>query len=83
LIRGKTEGIARRLERVTASRKNTATQMRKIDDYLNWFEATKLRDPSEAFADYFKAAESAARPKERKRDPISVYLDAVETQFQD
>jgi hypothetical protein len=56
--------------------------MRGIDDYLNWFEATKLPGPSGAFADYMKAAESAARPRQTKRDPISVYLDALETQIE-
>jgi hypothetical protein len=55
--------------------------MRGIDDYLNWFEATRLSGPSGAFADYMKAAESASRPPPGKRDPISVYLDALETQF--
>jgi hypothetical protein len=56
--------------------------MRGIDDYLNWFEATRLGGPSGAFAEYMKAAESAARPPQTKRDPISVYLDVLETQFE-
>ena len=82
LARGKTNGIAERLARLSASRKVLAAQMRKIDDYMNWFEATKSRGPSGAFADYMKAAELAAQPEQRRRDPISVYLDVLETQFQ-
>jgi hypothetical protein len=83
LARGKINGIAERLTRASASRKGIATTMRAIGDYINWFEATKSRGPSGAFADYMKAAELAAQPEERRRDPISVYLDVLEAQFQD
>jgi hypothetical protein len=48
---------------------------------MNWFEATKASGPSGAFLDYMKAAEASARPEPR-RDPISVYLDVLEAQFQ-
>lgn len=82
LQRGKTRGIARRLERLEASRRALTAQMRGIDDYLNWFEATSLGRPSGAFADYMKAAESMAQTPHTKRDPISVYLDALEAQFE-
>ena len=83
LARGKTKGVAARLDRLQGTRRKTEAQMRGIDDYLNWFEATRLSGPSGAFSDYMKAADSAARPQQKKRDPISVYLDALETQFQD
>jgi hypothetical protein len=81
LAAGKRKGIAQRLERLSASRKTLARQMRGIDDYMNWFEATKGSALSGAFTDYMKAAEAAARPEPR-RDPISVYLDVLEAQFQ-
>jgi len=80
--RGKTLDVPRRLERLKNLRKAIGAQMRKIDDYLNWFEATSLGGPSGEFADYMKAAERAAQPEQTKRDPISVYLDAIETQFE-
>lgn len=82
LARGKTNRIAERLARLVASRHGIAAQMRKIDDYMNWFEATKSLGPSGAFTDYLKAAELASQPEQRRRDPISVYLDVLETQFQ-
>jgi len=82
LVRGKTSGLARRLERLRSTRENITTQMRQIDDYLNWFEATNLAGPSGEFADYMQAAERAAQPERTKRDPISVYLDVLETQFE-
>jgi hypothetical protein len=83
LSRGKTRGVAPRLERLRTTRRAVAAQMRGIDDYLNWFEATRLRGPSGAFADYLKAAEAAARPQRTRRDPISIYLDALEIHFED
>jgi hypothetical protein len=82
LARGKTGGIARRLERLRTVRENVTAQMREIDDYLNWFEATGLARPSGEFADYMRAADRAAQPDRAKHDPISVYLDALETQFE-
>ena len=82
LARGKINGIAERVARVSASRKSIATTMREIDDYMNWLEATKSRRPSGAFTDYLKAADLASQPEQRRRDPISVYLDVLETQFQ-
>jgi len=81
LLRGKTLDVPRRLDRLQNSRKAIASQLRGIDDYLNWFEATSLAGPSGEFADYLKAAKRAAQPERTKRDPISVYLDALETQF--
>jgi hypothetical protein len=82
LVRGKTLGIAKRLERLRSDRKTLAAQMRQIDDYLNWFEATRIRRPSGEFTDYMRAAERAAQPEGTKRDPISVYLDVLETEFE-
>jgi hypothetical protein len=81
LARGKTLDIPRRLERLEKTRQAIAGQMREIDDYLNWFEATSLSRPSGEFADYMKAAERAAQPAQMKRDSISVYLNALEMQF--
>ena len=83
LARGKTNGIAERLRSLRASRKGIVVQMRKINDYMNWFEATKAETPSGAFTDYLKAAELGSAPEERRRDRISVYLDALETEFPD
>lgn len=82
LARGKTKGIGARLARTGSSRRSMAARVRAIDDYMNWYEATKSRAVSGAFADYMKAAEAAARPEQTRRDPISVYLDVLETQFQ-
>ena len=83
IARGRTLDVPRRLARLQNLRKEIASQMRGIDDYLNWFEATNLSQPSGEFADYLKAVKRASEPEQTKRDPISVYLDALETQFDD
>ena len=83
LAHGKKRGISRRLAALEESRAALMTRMQRIDDYLNWYEATSLPKASGAFAGYLRAAESAARPERHvRRDPISVYLDALEAQFQ-
>lgn len=81
LLRGRTLGLGQRLERLRADRAALLAQMNQIDDYLNWFEATSLAQPSGEFAEYMEAAERAAQPERTKRDPISVYLTAIEAQF--
>jgi hypothetical protein len=54
--------------------------MGDIDDYMNWFEATQAKTGSGVFADYLRTA--AERDKtSRRRDAISVYLDALEEQI--
>ena len=46
----------------------------KVDDYLNWFEATQLDTLSENFLEVTNPPEAAKRT-----DPISTHLDAIET----
>jgi hypothetical protein len=81
LARGKTRGIGRRLARVKSSRQILTARVQQIDDYMNWFEATQSRDRSGTFTEYLKAADKPAAS--RRRDAISVYLDALETQIRD
>jgi len=82
MARGKTAGLTKRLDQLQAARRALAARMHEIDDYLNWFEATSPTAPSGQFAGYMKAAEQAAQPAQTKRDPISIYLDVLETQFE-
>ena len=81
LVRGKLKRIAQRLAAARAARELLSRRMTAIDDYLNWFEATQSRSASGIFREYLKAAEMAMAREPRRRDPISVYLDAMETQF--
>jgi hypothetical protein len=79
---GKTSGLKQRLVRLESLRAQIAERMNKIDDYMNWFEATQARAESGAFIEYLKAVEEWNKAP-RRHDPLSVYLDAIEEQFQD
>ncbi|MEP6603677.1 MAG: hypothetical protein ABJB69_07010 [Spartobacteria bacterium] len=79
---GKRKGLARRLERLASTRRRAVARMNEIDDYMNWFEATQSKTKSGVFADYLRTATD--RPAEhRRRDALSVYLDAIEQQTHD
>jgi hypothetical protein len=83
LVKGKRKGLTARLAQLQASRAKLITRMTEIDDYMNWFEATQSKTKSGAFADYLKAVQGQNEARPRRRDALSVYLDAMEEQFQD
>jgi hypothetical protein len=82
LTNGKRKGLSARLARVQTARARLARCMSEIDDYMNWFEATQSKTKSGAFVDYLKAAQEQNEARPRRRDALSVYLDALEEQFQ-
>jgi hypothetical protein len=82
LVRGKRRGIAKRVLYLDGTRKELAARMGDIDDYMNWFEATQMENQSGAFSDYLKAANQSQVSAPRRRDPLSVYLDALEDQIE-
>lgn len=82
LVRGKRRGIAKRLSQLNETRKALAVRMDEIDDYMNWFEATQMETQSGAFGDYIKAANRSQVSVPRRRDPLSIYLDALEDQVE-
>jgi hypothetical protein len=83
LARGKRRGIAKRLSHLDGTRKQLVARMGEIDDYLNWFEATQMERESGAFNDYLKAASHSEVSAPRRRDPLSVYLDALADHFEE
>jgi hypothetical protein len=82
LARGKRRGVAKRLSHLDITRKELAARMGDIDDYMNWFEATQMERQSGAFNDYLKAANQSQVSAPRRRDPLSVYLDALADHFE-
>lgn len=78
LARGKTRGVAARLERLGIYRAAIERQSSKIDDYLNWYEATQSKMMSGAFSQLLVNVPPASEAAPRRRDPISVYLDSIE-----
>jgi hypothetical protein len=83
LARGKRRGLTKRLSRLEQIRQQLAARMTEIDDYLNWFEATQMNSGSGNFTGYLKAADQSQVPAPRRHDPLSVYVDALEDQFED
>ena len=83
LALGRRRGIPNRLSHLDGTRKELAARMGEIDDYLNWFEATQMEKESGAFNDYLKAASQSEVSAPRRRDPLSVYLDALADHFED
>lgn len=82
LARGKRRGIAKRLSQLEVTDKELAARMSEIDDYMNWFEATQMESQSGDFNDYLKAANQLETSAPRRRDPLSVYLDALDDQIE-
>ena len=82
LVRGKRRGIAKRLARVEITREQLAMRMSEIDDYMNWFEATQMKTGSGNFTGYLKAADQSQLPPRKRSDPLSIYVDALEDQFE-
>src|SRR6266436_6690616 len=82
LARGKRRGVAKHLSHLDATRKQLAARMSDIDDYMNWFEATQMKNGSGNFADYLKAVDQSQSSASKRHDPLSVYLDALEDQVE-
>jgi hypothetical protein len=82
LARGKRRPVLKRLSRLDLTRQQLATRMTEVDDYMNWFEATQMSSGSGNFIGYIKAVDQSQGPAPRRHDPLSVYVDALEDQFE-
>jgi hypothetical protein len=81
LALGKNHAIGARLDELKALRTKLSARMSDVDDYMNWFEAARLQTRSGIFDDYLKAADDMSGQRPKRRDRLSVYLDAVEQEF--
>lgn len=82
LVRGKRKGVAKRLAKLEATHSQLASRMSDIDDYMNWFEATQMPNGSGNFEDYLKAVDHSQTSASKRRDPLTVYVDALEDQLE-
>lgn len=82
LARGQSTRVRERLDWVEDYRSVIERQASKIDDYLNWYEATQLKTMSGAFSQVLKNEQADEEMRPHRRDPISVYLDSIEIQMQ-
>jgi hypothetical protein len=83
LARGKRSRVTRRLARLQATRERLVARMSDLDDYMNWFEATQMKNVSGVFSDYLRTADQSQGPEPRRRDLLSVYLDVLADQLED
>jgi hypothetical protein len=79
---GKRNGLRERLTRLNSRRTRLVARMNDVDDYMNWFEATQSKTKSGVFVDYLRTVDEQREAQPRRRDALSVYLDAVELQVQ-
>jgi len=82
LARKKRKGLVKRLLRVNAIRDQLSARMSDIDDYMNWFEATQMKSGSGNFTDYLKSADQPPVSVSNRRDPLTLYVDALEQQLE-
>lgn len=62
-------------------RRNLLADMSKLEDYLDWYEATQIESLSGSFHDYLRAATEQDRPPPPRRDPVSRYLNLLESEY--
>ena len=83
LATGKKRGIEKSLSEVAGYRELIVARMDKIDDYLNWFEATQMPERSRAFDDFLQSAKAEEKWTPPKRnDAISKYIDQLQREFE-
>ncbi len=81
VVLGRKRRIEKRLAELSSLHTKLAARMNDVEDYLNWFEAAKLETPSGMFDNYLQATTSIEMQKPRRKDALSVYLDAMEMEF--
>lgn len=83
LAQGKTRGAAEALRAIADYRTLIVERMDKIDDYLNWYEATQMPEQSGAFADFMQNAKALEnQPPPKRNDAISKYIDQLQREFE-
>jgi len=80
VARKKRHGLGKRLATNKALREKIVARMSEVDDFMNWYEATQAKTVSGAFRDYLHTSAKTDAPP-RRRDALSVYLDALDTQL--
>ncbi len=80
----KQKEAAAHIASLDAMRQQLLKEMRAAEDYLDWHEATQAGTISGDFSDYFRAVRESENPASRARpDPISRYLDLIETEYRE
>ena len=82
LVKGDVANIDAELKSIEEMRTKIRETLMRTEDYLNYFEATRAPQRSEAFDDYMEMRKSLeSKPAPQRNDRISRYLDALELEF--
>lgn len=77
---GKRGGIEKRIEENNELINAMVERTNEIEDYLNWFQASRIPNASGEFDDTFSENEAELTAEQlRQSDPIHAYLDALES----
>ena len=78
---GKIKGLDKRLEDLKYIRNSMIKSTDHASDYLNWFEATQIKNRSDKFEDYQKTYNELNLPLPARKDNLSEYLDEFDKEF--
>jgi len=70
-----------RLEELEAVREHILQLTKRAEHFLDYCEASKTRHVSSEFDDYLRVMESFQQPPPARSDPISGYLDSIESEW--
>lgn len=82
LAEGKSGRLVDQVGRLEVQRSELVARLRRIEDYLDWCEATQRDHASGAFDAYFETLRRfESSPGRSRRDAISRYLDSLEEEL--
>jgi hypothetical protein len=81
LTRGKTRGVREKLDHAGSYRAFVLRRTTEIADYLNWFEATQMRERSDLFNSYLRTATQITEDEKKHTSPVARYLDELELEY--
>lgn len=79
----KEKEAAHNIATLAVLRRNLLADITKVEDYLDWHEATQTEGFSGSFHDYLRAAEELRRPPAPRPDPLSRYLNLMEEEYKE
>lgn len=82
MAQGQDDAIQASLGQLAEARRIMNDKAQRGRDYLDWFEITRARQTSGVFDDYLKLKDELRMREDKRRDPVSEYLDRMEDLFE-
>jgi hypothetical protein len=83
LILGRESGVATDLAAIRKRHLEVREMARSVDSYVDWYEASQTPHYSHTFDDYLKLRDKLEKETLPRADAISLYLDALQKEFED